>query len=493
MKSVFGWITGKPPRPGPGQDAADAWATLRGAPPRLPPPPDPPPDPPGAAAPPEGPPAPEPPEPLAAEPPPDEPPPPVADPPRRRLAPLAAIGRLRRFIDSAPPYAGPDRIGSFVEITDLGALGTLAAPHRLRLHPPMRSARPAPLFNAAALPRHIRDLHDAHPEAPAVEVLALPGHELGGAGLLQREGRVFFDANVMPGYIGQHLTPDRLTLPEIWRGGLLRPDTEVIETDTPVALAFHPNLVYGHFLLEMLPRLHALATLRAYGRAFPIAVPTDWPAWAREFVALYYDPSEIIWYDKDRQRLRAPCFVLPTMMHRHYDFHPAMTLIADTAIARAGAIAPAAPATEGATPTRLYLSRGEMAGGPHGLVNEPEVEETLVQLGFTVLRPAELPVARQLALYDGASLIVSAYGWSSLNSLFAPRGAGVFCVNWRDEAQSRVCALRGQPVAYFAPDEGFGDPADDAPVTANSRDLARQLAAFERTLAEPPPPPHLGM
>ncbi len=41
-----------------------------------------------------------------------------------------------------------------------------------------------------------------------------------------------------------------------WIGALLDADAEVIAVEEPAATVITPNLVYGHFLLEMLPRLH---------------------------------------------------------------------------------------------------------------------------------------------------------------------------------------------------------------------------------------------
>ncbi len=384
MRSIFGWMSRtqsparEPPvdRP-PAADAADAWATLRtGSPDTLP--------------------APQPPPPRATLAPPlAPPPPPIAvprSPPRRRPLPLARTGDLRSVAPLPSIYAGPNVIDTYVETCGIDELGTLPVPHRLRLHPAMRGATPAPLFDEASLPQRIRTLHAAHPDAPVIAIVALPGQELGGAGLLQQYGRVFVDATIMPGYVTQLVRPEALMLPDIWRGSLLSADAEIIETAVPVALAFHPTLVYGHFLLEMLPRLHILGKLRAYGRAFPIAVPTDWPKWAHDFISLYYDESEIIWYHKEHQRVRAPCFIMPTMMHVHYNFHPEMNVAAQGALARA--LEP----TTAPTPSRIYLSRSRHPRGRHGLINELEVEDTLKDLGFTVVHPQSLSFSAQRAM-----------------------------------------------------------------------------------------------
>jgi Glycosyltransferase 61 len=478
MKSLFGFGPRKPPpepatppaAPAPAE-GSNAWAALRAGvpvPPRSPEPPparvQAPPPPVHAAA-------------AAPPPPPRAPlpaPPPPKPEPSRRFRPLASAGNLRTVGPHPVADAGRQVVENFAETIDLEELGRLTGPHRLRLAPEMQCAPPAPLFRAASLPERIRDHHAARPSAPPADILALPGYELGGAGLLQRDGSVFADPATMPEYVTALVKPEHTELPPMWAGSLLKPDADVVETDVPVAVAFHPNLVYGHFLLEMLPRLGLLARLRGYGRAFPIAVPTDWPPWAHDFVKLFYDPAEIIWYHKEQQRLRAPCFLLPTMLHTSYNFHPLMNDVAQTTLALA--LEPASTAT----PPRLYLSRSRHPPGLHGILNELEVEDTLVRLGFTIIHPQELPFPKQMALYAGATCLVSAFGSATHNSLFAPRGAKVFCLNWRNELQSRICNLRGQPVGYFQPEEGYGDPPDHAAVSVNCAELAQQVTEFER-------------
>jgi capsular polysaccharide biosynthesis protein len=483
MRSIFGWASRKAdsapePAPQPAAEAANAWSTLRATPPIPPRMPDP------APAPVAAPPPVKPSDPavvvIAPKPVPSRTLLPAA---RRRPWPLARTGNLQHRSPQPVAYAGPNIVERFVETSDLDELGTLPVPHRLRLHPAMRSAAPAPLFDEEALPPRIRALHAARPDAPAIDMIGLPGYELGGAGLLQQDGRVFVDSGILPGYICQSVRAEGLELPQMWRGSLVAPDAEIVVTDQPVALAFHPNVVYGHFLLEMLPRLHVLAKLRAYGRAFPIAVPMDWPKWVHDFVALFYGPSEIIWYNKERQRVRAPCFVVPTMMHVNYNFHPELNTAARDVLDRA--LHPlAAP-----TPPRVYLSRSRHAPGRHGIRNELEVENTLSDLGFAVVHPQELSFSAQMSLYDGAECIVSEYGSATHNSLFASRGTAVFCINWLNECQSRICALRGQPLGFLSPEGGFYDP-DSPPENdgffhhADCRELAQRVTAFECAVRE---------
>jgi hypothetical protein len=71
----------------------------------------------------------------------------------------------------------------------------------------------------------------------------------------------------------------------------------------------------------------------------------------------------------------------------------------------------------------------------------------------------------------------------------ARRATGVYCINWLNECQSRICAVRGRPLGFVAPEGRFYDP-DNPPQDGNffvdtgCRELARQATAFEREVRE---------
>ena len=370
----------------------------------------------------------------------------------------ARVGALKPAAAIAAAYAGPNRIETWRDHRSVDTLGRPAEPHRLRLHLQTQSPPLGLLFEPGYLPEHVTTAHRSRILAPATEFYAVPGHELGGLGLLAQGGRVLVNDAVQPAALNAAVLPDRLAMPEAWTGALLSPDAEIIETDAAVGVALHPDMGYGRFLLEMLPRLLLLAHLRALGRPLPLAVPSDAPQWLRDFVALLFDAGETIRYDSRRQRIRAPCFVLPSVMHDSFHFHPELSALLEALLARV--VGPRLPMPR--PPGRLCLSR-RFLGGWHGADNEAEVEQAMRDIGFTTVHPQDVPPAEQLAMYAGAECIVADYGPAAHNALFAPRGASVVCVDWRDRAQSGIAALRGQVVGYLPTRAGFSDPAQPRP------------------------------
>ncbi len=358
----------------------------------------------------------------------------------------------RRSTSGPAAYAPGNSVSGFETIDKIAQLGWLTRPHRLCLAPAIAGRRPLPLFAEAALPEEVVRRHYDPSPPPPVFVYGLPGHELGGGGLLVRAGQVFRTADAIPEYFNGALRPDGADLPELWGGALFDPAATILEVDVPLAVPFHPNIVYGHFLLEMLPRLNILWRLRQAGAAFAVAATSSAPDWAKRILALYFDPDQIIWYDLRTERVRAPCFILPSMMHSNYRFHPAFNLDID-ALKAALLPAPAPAPAPAPGRRRVWLSRARHPG-LHGMVNEAEVEAAVAALGFEVVHPEDLGFVEQIALMDAAAIVAGAYSSAIHNSLFARLGTKVFCVNWVNWYQSGVSTLRAQPLAYLPGSDG---------------------------------------
>lgn len=384
---------------------------------------------------------------------------------------LAAWERIARTIPTlrAPAPAQRTAGPGFRDIADPARLGTLAEPHRLRLGAQMMSRPPSPLFQRAALAEGVAREHMARCLVPAPAVYAVTDHELGGFGLLRREGRVFVHEAVQP------TPPD-----DRGDGGS---GAEIIDSADPVGVVLAPPLQWGRFVLEMLPRLYLFAKLQALGRPVKLAVPIDCPAWVREFIALHVPDSATLPYHSRRQRVRAPCFLLPSTMLRQHRLHPEMNAVVQALLDRAVGVA-----GSGVGPARkLYLSGRGARGGP-AIANADEVEAALADLGFAVLHPHALSVREQLASYAGAECVVAQFGPLACNALFAPIGTPVFCFGSPQPVQSGIAALRGQPVAFMQPSGGDATAPPGSAGPAGFRvdcgELVRELPAFLRFAAQ---------
>ena len=295
--------------------------------------------------------------------------------------------------------------------------------------------------------------------------MSSPGSEVGGRGLIRRGQAVlappefwptwFTDRLFTPAPAGGAEDPAQLAA---WQtscvGALFDDDAHVISLDVPVATVVNPSFVYGHVLLEMLPRVYLLGLARALGLTFPLALPSTAPDWFHGLLRLYVPPTDVVSFDPAAERVTGPSVVAPSMMHFDYIFHPAFMVMAADVKARAGVDVTAPPSGR-----RLYLSRRrfrETSWTWHGVENEHEIEALLRdEHGFEVLYPEEMSLAEQLSAYHGAAMLVGESGSQMHNSLFAPRGAAVVVMNENNEIQRMICEFMGQPFVVVPPEDGI--------------------------------------
>src|SRR5579872_2075125 len=99
----------------------------------------------------------------------------------------------------------------------------------------------------------------------------------GENGLITRRGRFVAPANCFPEYLRAVLWPIEHKLDPSHRGSLGRADVRTISLTDPVLVGLHPNLTYGYFVTEMLPRLFLATVLRQMGAVFRLALPRRLP------------------------------------------------------------------------------------------------------------------------------------------------------------------------------------------------------------------------
>ncbi len=336
-------------------------------------------------------------------------------------------------------------------VAELASAAPAGATRQLVLSPALMPPPQIPLFREGSLPPDVVKEHYAWAGPPPVCVYAVTGHVLGGGGLLRSEDVLFLPPDCYPGYIPSAMAGGEL--PGWWGGAiqLVRP-IEVL-VDEPCACPFHPNLVYGHFLVEILPRLFILRILRDIGIPFRIALQKNLQDWAKQFILLYFEEEDIIWYDFYTEVIRAPAFLVPGMMHDGAShFHPLFSCVGKD-LTRRAQIAAAAPDTP-QPPARIYLSRTRATTNWHRIANEQQVEDTMQELGFSIVHPQELPIPTQINLYSSAKCLCAEYSSALHNSLFCRRGARVIALNRVNWYQSLLGRVLSQPLAIIPPADG---------------------------------------
>lgn len=266
---------------------------------------------------------------------------------------------------------------------------------------------------------------------------------LNGPGLIWADGQLLDDAEILPVYVRPEL--DRA------ESAIIRDaDRLPVRRDGRLALVFHGwgVRVYGHFLIEMLPKLLLARRFAAlFGDALPV-LDRAMPDWFLGILQAHLgvDLDRAIWFDSASEQLELDRAVILPLLTRAAGYHPVVGGLVDAFVARV-AVRPVVPIQ------RIFLARGDFvnAAAPKRLwANEAELAAVAVdRFGFAVVHPERLGFAEQVGLFAGAEVIVGQAGSGMHNALFAPAGASVGVVRFTAPDQSAIAALRGQRIGYL--------------------------------------------
>jgi len=213
-------------------------------------------------------------------------------------------------------------------------------------------------------------------------------------------------------------------------------------TAPTLLLAQNGARMFGHWLLELLPRL---LLARKLGLHFAqVLVATGMPSRIAEALPLLgLAPESLVTYDPAcDEPLCADLFYLPAPWQRRV-FHPLAAPLFQDLRRRLAADCPAtAPA-----PRRLYLSRRHWRIGGRQLVNRDELAPLLAAEGFVEISPEQRPLAQQAALLSEAEVVIADEGSAAHLMVFAPPSARLLVLGattQRNPYHVAVAELRGQ-------------------------------------------------
>jgi hypothetical protein len=250
---------------------------------------------------------------------------------------------------------------------------------------------PAELLWRGETPDWLVAAHDAEGLIPAVDLVTLAETEggeplsYGGRGFFRLGETILPDLPTGPRYLKillRNRGPDRSPVRD-WIDGLSRPDLKFKRSDRPVLVCVHPNWNYGHFLIEILPRLVLLDEAAEPG--LPILLAGRAPEWLVACIGLVAPGRALLRFNPSRAAVTAPCFIglsdVFTDAGLSPGFLPKLAPLADR-LSRLGQGEP--------TPAKLFLSRGGLGKSRHVIENIEEIEAVAVALGYRPARRADL-------------------------------------------------------------------------------------------------------
>jgi hypothetical protein len=357
------------------------------------------------------------------------------------------------------------------------------------LHPYVEVLPNSPLLFPELASKEILEQHQWGPvQTQGIGLGFLPNALVSGKSIVGDEQSLFELGPLVPTYVDNYL---RRAEPDVGDTSLAHKSRRFLP-GVSILLTHWNSDVYGHWLLEGLPKL---LLLRRLGHLFPdlrIIVPFApsplpsrllshvlrrgrAPSHATSYVQRWADAvlpgATIETYDPRSEYLQCEGLLSPTTLFSSpsFHFHPELVGLLDEL-----------PVTPARKPLRLYITR-KRASHYREMANAAEIEAIAVAHGLTVVAPETLTLAEQIRMFASAKLIVGEFGSAMHNALFSPRGATVLCLNWINALQSRIAQLREQRIGYLLPRDG-------APVThvlgAGKTSYEIDPIVFQRCLAQ---------
>jgi capsular polysaccharide biosynthesis protein len=193
---------------------------------------------------------------------------------------------------------------------------------------------------------------------------------------------------------------------------LMRCPPPAVRIDEPcVHLGGDEN--YSHWVNRNLLKL-ALTEERDEFKHLPLLVHEDLRPWQWEYLELLgISPNRLL---RVPRNVVVAChrLAVPTLLRNH----PRMQLGTDWIRRRL-----ASHMASGTPRGLLFVARRDAAR--RVMVNEAELADALVRLGFRVIVPSELTAREQIAAFSASRIIIAAHGAALANLVFAPPGAFV--------------------------------------------------------------------
>ncbi len=287
--------------------------------------------------------------------------------------------------------------------------------------------------------------HLAQAEASPADLHVIRRAFVGGGGSIAvRNGAYLYAAGAYPSYVKTYL--DENIAPQTWAFETGWFKRKTLHLECAFALV-HFNLMWGHWLTEVFPKLFVIRALAERGVRAPILIPSNVPVFVAEVIEDVLPGQKVIVYDPGTHKVAVRRLLLPSMLQREYVFHPWFGEALD---------AYAQTRTPSPDRSRVFVSRAAMrtAYAYREMSNEPEIEAIAEEAGFQIIRPEFLPWREQVGVFAGAHVIAGEFGSGLHNALVSPRGAKVVALNWIGEIQSRIANFRGQDIGYVLPDDG---------------------------------------
>lgn len=196
-----------------------------------------------------------------------------------------------------------------------------------------------------------------------------------------------------------------------------------IDVTAPVVLLTGPgHLVYGHWLVDFLPKLYLLHLAGYKLKRLRFLLPQDVPSFATDWLALLsIEPGQFLRYDRLEEAVRCRELIVPTTLRFGSRASPLLKEAA-AFLARKIETRFFRRSSKG---RRLFVSRSSNAVTLNNrtLIQRALFEARAQARGYEVIKPERLSIPDQVRVFGSAEVLCGEYGSGLHGSMFAPAGS----------------------------------------------------------------------
>lgn len=190
---------------------------------------------------------------------------------------------------------------------------------------------------------------------------------------------------------------------------------EIVIEEPVCSLVTTFGWIYGHWLIEGLPRLEGYELYRQRCGDKPLLLINDNPqSWKLQSLELMgYGADDIVPWT--HQAARVKTLILPSI--RRQSGWPEPRACAWLRERLIGALQPPSPSAPGFA-SRVVVSRGSSPG--RRILNEDALMDALEPLGFARYQTDAMHFAEEVRLFSGAEIIIAVHGSGLMNAVMSP-------------------------------------------------------------------------
>ncbi len=336
-----------------------------------------------------------------------------------------------------------------------------------KIDPPGSAPPPRPVFAFGPVGSFLARQMYAQTELRATGCFIIRNAFAGPTGVAVKDGHAFWSDSL------NHHRPYVQTVAERLNTGEL----PVRDVDGPLVAFLGPSYeVYGHFLVDYLPKLWLLEACGFRISRLRFLVPMKPPGWVLDLLlAAGIAQEQLVPYLFNQEMIRTDTLIVPTIMRTYERLSRSFGTATRFWVDRVRARLPEAVGLG----DRILVSRAD-GGETRRFTNRPAIERTAKQHGYAILRPEALCLAEQVAAFASASHVVGEYGSGLHNVVFSQPGTTTCALRGtlRDPGsiQSSLSEALDQTTGYVIGQTTGDDRNHD--VTVDMRDFELAMAAM---------------